>query len=125
MKNKLIAAAGLGVVAVAAAAGTASAAPMDDHNNAPHSVGDTTALINGDLVEVNGDILDDTCVAPWHWDGPIQVLTDNGPYQACQEDGGVQTDAPAVNANNDNDGNDVVGNTVGTLLGGVPFVPAL
>lgn len=97
--KKIMAAAALSVAGVAAAAGTASAA--DYHDDAPHSTAPVGALINGDIVDVNGDVLSDLCVAPWHWDGPIQVLTDNGPYQACQEDGGVQTDAPAIDLDHD------------------------
>lgn len=92
--KKVMAAAALGVAGVAAATGTATAA--DAHDDAPHSNAPVGALINGDVVDVNGDVLSDLCVAPWHWDGPIQVLTDNGPYQACQEGGGTQNDAPAI-----------------------------
>jgi len=81
----------LAVVTLSATASTASAHDNGDH--APHS----TAPVGG-LITLNGDvnILNDACIAPWHWDGPVQVLTDNAPYQACQDEGGVQTDAPAV-----------------------------
>lgn len=91
--KKIMAAAALSIAGVAAATGAAAAS--DTHDNAPHSTEKTNALINGDLVEVNGDVLSDLCVAPWHWDGPGQILTDNGPYQACQGSGGAQADAPA------------------------------
>ena len=88
---RVAAVAALGVVGLGLMAPTASAA--DNGDNAPHN----TAPVNG-LINVVGDInaLNDLCVAPWHWDGPIQLLTDNGAYQACQKDGGIQTDAPAV-----------------------------
>lgn len=75
---------GLGLMAAPAAA--------HDHGDfAPHSTAPVTSVINGDI-----NVLNDVCVAPWHWDGPIQVLTDNGAYQACQDEGGIQKDAPAV-----------------------------
>lgn len=77
-------AAGLGLMASPAAA-------HGNGDQAPHSTAPVAGLINGDV-----NVLNDACIAPWHWDGPIQVLTDNGSYQACQDEGGVQTDAPAV-----------------------------
>lgn len=90
MKKKLLAAAVLSVAGLAASAAPALA--HDNGDSAPHSTGTVgVALINGDV-----SVLDDACVAPWHWDGPVQVLTDNGPYQACQDEGGVQSDAPQV-----------------------------
>lgn len=83
--------AGLGVASIALTAGTASA--HDNGDRAPHSTAPVTGLVN---LNGNVNVLNDSCIAPWHWDGPIQVLTDNGPYQACQDEGGVQSDAPAV-----------------------------
>lgn len=84
--KKLAATTALAVAGLAAAVAPAAAADNSNTNTAPM----------GGLVNVNGDVLSDVCVAPWHWDGPIQLLTDNGPYQACQDDGGSQVDAPAV-----------------------------
>lgn len=98
--KKIAAGAALTIAALAAAVAPAAAVDHDHTNTAPM----------GGLVNVNGDVLSNLCVAPWHWDGPIQVLTDNGPYQACQEDGGTQTDAPAVDLDDD---------------GPVPFLGAL
>lgn len=92
--KKIAAACALAVAGLAAAVAPAAASDNDNHTN--------TAPMGG-LVNVNGDVLSDICVAPWHWDGPIQVLTDNGPYQACQNDGGVQTDAPQVDLSHDHD----------------------
>lgn len=77
-------AASLGLMAMPAAA-------HDNGDQAPHSTAPVAGLINGDV-----NVLNDLCAAPWHWDGPIQVLTDNAPYQACQDEGGLQEDAPAV-----------------------------
>lgn len=79
------AAVALSVAGIGLMAGPAAAHDNGDH--APHN----TAPVGG-LVVLNGDVnvLNDVCAAPWHWDGPIQVLTDNAPYQACQ------ADAPAV-----------------------------
>lgn len=103
--KKIAAVAALSVAGLAAA--VAPAAASDDQHV-------STAPMGG-LVNVNGDVLSDLCVAPWHWDGPIQVLTDNGPYQACQSDGGgTQVDAPAVDASHDH----------GPLLP-LPFLSAL
>lgn len=109
--KKIAAAAALSVAGLAAAVAPASASD-DVHNS--------TAPMGG-LVNVNGDVLSDLCVAPWHWDGPIQVLTDNAPYQACQSDGGgIQTDAPAVDmSNHHNAGDDVTDGLP------VPFLRAL
>lgn len=76
-------AAGIGLMVTPAAA--------DTGDSAPHSTAPVASVINGDI-----NVLNDVCVAPWHWDGPIQVLTDNGSYQACQDEGGIQKDAPAV-----------------------------
>lgn len=91
MNKKLLTAAALSVAGLAASAAPAVAHDNGDH--APHSQGTVgAALINGDV-----NVLNDACVAPWHWDGPIQVLTDNAPYQACQDEGGEQEDAPQVN----------------------------
>lgn len=84
--KKITAVCALTVAGLAAAIAPAAAVDHDNTNTAPM----------GGLVNVNGDVLSNLCVAPWHWDGPIQVLQDGGNYQACQEDGGVQTDAPAV-----------------------------
>ena len=89
--KKIAAAAALTVAGLASAVAPAAAVDHDHNNTAPM----------GGLVNVNGDVLSDICVAPWHWDGPIQVLTDNGPYQACQEDGGTQSDAPQVDLSHD------------------------
>lgn len=93
---KRIAVAGAMTVAVmGAAAGVATADTVGD--TAPHSTAPVVGLINGDVQALdNVHVLDRSCVAPWHWDGPIQALTDAAPYQACQVEGGVQTDAPAV-----------------------------
>lgn len=99
--KKFVAVAGLAVAGLAVMAGPASAHGMGDA--APHSTAPTAALINGDVNVLNG-----LCALPWHWDGPIQVLTDSAPYQACQAEGGVQTDAPAV---------DVDGPVLGGLSG--------
>jgi len=90
--TKLLAGAAVAVALVGGTAGTASAA--GDGDNAPHSTAPVAALINGDI-----NVLNNLCALPWHWDGPLQILTDNAPYQACQDQGGVQTDAPAVDAN--------------------------
>lgn len=87
--HRASAAVALSVAGVGLMAGSAVA--HDNGDRAPHSTAPVTGLVNGDV-----NVLNDLCVAPWHWDGPIQVLTDNGPYQACQDEGGVQTDAPAV-----------------------------
>jgi hypothetical protein len=89
--KKITAACALAVAGLAAAVAPAAAVDHDHTNTAPM----------GGLVNVNGDVLSNLCVAPWHWDGPIQVLTDNAPYQACQEDGGTQTDAPQVDLSHD------------------------
>ena len=107
MKNTLKrmgAAAALAVAGVAAATG--SAAAHDNGDSAPHSQGTVGfALVNGDV-----SVADDACVAPWHWDGPVQVLTDSAPYQACQDEGGTQHDAPAVDVhhNHHNGGHGLV-----------------
>ena len=92
--NKIAAGAALTIAALAAAVAPAAAVDHDHNNTAPM----------GGLVNVNGDVLSNLCVAPWHWDGPIQVLQDGGNYQACQEDGGTQTDAPAVDLDHDHEG---------------------
>ncbi|WP_017541169.1 MULTISPECIES: hypothetical protein [Nocardiopsis] len=55
----------------AAAAGAAlAAAPAA-------SAGDSYALINGDVAPC--------AVAPWNWEGPVDILTVTGDYNACQK----------------------------------------
>jgi len=91
----ILAAAALAAAALGLSAGAASA--DDNGDQAPHSTAPVgVTLVNGDV-----SVADDACVAPWHWDGPVQVITDNGPYQACQDPGGTQSDAPAIDLHGD------------------------
>jgi len=87
--RKTLAGAVLAVAALGAAAGTACA--DDNVDNAPHSTAPVNDLVNGDVQSLNK-----ACGLPWHWDGPVQALEDAGSYQACQEQGGTQMDAPAI-----------------------------
>ncbi|RFU83620.1 hypothetical protein DY218_27320 [Streptomyces triticagri] len=72
MRKKLLAASAVAAGAVAMAglgAGTASA----------HGDGNTT-LVNGDIVD-----MDKLCVpiAQWHWNGPLNILSDAAPNGKC------------------------------------------
>lgn len=90
--KKIAAIAALSVAGLAAAVAPASASDDSHVQTGP----------TGGVINVNGDVLSDICVAPWHWDGPIQALVDGGPYQACQSGGGgIQEDAPAVDVSHD------------------------
>lgn len=61
----------LAVAAIAGAAGALAAA-------AP-AAADDYALVNGDVLP---------CTAlPWNWEGPVNVLSPSGEYNACQKTG--------------------------------------
>ncbi|WP_017539077.1 MULTISPECIES: hypothetical protein [Nocardiopsis] len=61
----------LAVAAVAAGALMATAPAA--------SAGDSYALINGDVLPC--------AVAPWNWEGPLNILSPSGDYNACQKTG--------------------------------------
>ena len=46
---------------------------------APAHAGDSYALINGDVAPC--------AIAPWNWEGPLNILSITGDYNACQKIG--------------------------------------
>lgn len=69
------------VAALTAAAFTAAApayAGGYGHGHG-HDDGDSYALINGDIAPC--------AVAPWNWEGPLNILSVTGDYNACQKTG--------------------------------------
>ncbi|MDA2808957.1 MULTISPECIES: hypothetical protein [Nocardiopsis] len=62
----------LAALTAAAAGAVLAAAPAA-------SAGDSYALINGDVAPC--------AVAPWNWEGPVDILTLTGDYNACQKYG--------------------------------------
>ena len=72
--------------AVAGLAVSASAADVDPANT-PAIAGLPTAELPGlgDLPDIN--ILNNACVAPWYWQGPINFLlgSQDGSYSACND----------------------------------------
>ncbi|MDA2807933.1 hypothetical protein [Nocardiopsis suaedae] len=71
-------------VAALTAAAFGAAAPAyaggyggDGHHH--NGGGDSYALINGDVAPC--------AIAPWNWEGPLNILSVTGDYNACQKIG--------------------------------------
>ncbi|RZS44436.1 hypothetical protein EV193_101312 [Herbihabitans rhizosphaerae] len=71
-KAAVVAAIAAGTIAVGS---PALAAGKTDHPKPPHQIG---------LINVGGDVLNNLCVAPWYWNGPITLnLGTVTSYTAC------------------------------------------
>ncbi|WP_017539078.1 MULTISPECIES: hypothetical protein [Nocardiopsis] len=67
------------VAALTAAAFTAAAPAYAGGYGHGHDDGDSYALINGDVAPC--------AIAPWNWEGPLNILSVTGDYNACQKTG--------------------------------------
>ena len=61
------------------AAAPAYAGGYGNGGNGGGNGGDSYALINGDVLPCT--------VAPWNWEGPLNILSPSGDYNACQKIG--------------------------------------